>query len=140
MSGTERRERKNTSQRKYYAANRDKVYAANREYVRAYRAANREKLNTQAATRRAKNRGKIRAGQRKCRGLPAPTRPPPATCECCGRPPDGRGSLHLDHDHITGKFRGWLRASCNLSIGRLGDNIAGLQQAIDYLKRFEADI
>jgi hypothetical protein len=65
---------------------------------------------------------------------PSPTRPCPALCENCGRPP-GERALHLDHDHTAGKFRGWLCFACNSGIGKLGDNIAGLRRAIAYLER-----
>jgi hypothetical protein len=66
--------------------------------------------------------------------LPAPTRPCPDRCELCGGLPDGR-VLNLDHDHKTGEFRGWLCKKCNLNLGKFGDGVAGLQQAILYLKR-----
>lgn len=55
-------------------------------------------------------------------------------CDCCGvitKP----SSLSLDHDHITEMFRGWLCRRCNTGIGNLGDNVEGLQRAIDYLER-----
>lgn len=42
-------------------------------------------------------------------------------------------SMALDHDHVTGKFRGWICARCNVGLGLLGDNIEGLQAAIAYL-------
>ena len=63
---------------------------------------------------------------------PRPTEPMP--CECCGTvtPPE---KLHLDHDHITHAFRGWLCRTCNLGIGSLGDNVDGLQRAIAYLRK-----
>ena len=57
--------------------------------------------------------------------------PPPDKCELCGRVE----SLHLDHDHITHEFRGWLCRSCNTSLGGLGDNVEGLLRAIAYLER-----
>lgn len=60
-----------------------------------------------------------------------PPRPAPAACENCGR--KQQAALHLDHDHETGKFRGWLCGQCNRSIGGLGDNIAGLVRALSYL-------
>jgi hypothetical protein len=53
----------------------------------------------------------------------------PNQCECCGKFDD----LVLDHDHETGKFRGWLCDKCNLGIGRLGDNLQGVVSAVNYL-------
>lgn len=41
--------------------------------------------------------------------------------------------LHVDHDHKSGYVRGLLCIGCNSSIGKLGDNIEGLQRAMDYL-------
>ena len=67
-------------------------------------------------------------------GVPPATRPMPDNCECCGRP-QGVKKFHRDHDHKTGKFRGWLCTQCNLGIGKLGDDVAGLEVAIEYLKR-----
>ncbi len=39
----------------------------------------------------------------------------------------------LDHSHIDGSIRGWLCNSCNTSLGKFGDNIETLQNAIDWL-------
>ena len=65
----------------------------------------------------------------------APRRPNGLTeCQCCERKLDG-SEVHLDHDHITGSFRGWLCRRCNTGIGSLGDNIEGLEQAITYLRK-----
>lgn len=61
---------------------------------------------------------KRRQRERKRLGLPEPTRPMPLFCEASGMPP-GKQSLHLDHDHISGAFRGWLSAPCNLALGLL---------------------
>ena len=82
------------------------------------------------------NREQYRAHVRKRRGLPAPTRPSPEYCECCGRPAwlETR-ELAVDHDHITGRFRGWICFACNLGIGLLGDTIEGLEKALAYLRR-----
>src|SRR6185312_2407927 len=67
---------------------------------------------------------------RKYKGLPVPTRPNPGVCEMPGC---SRAATCLDHDHKTGAFRGWLCRSHNLALGKLGDNVEGLQRAIDYL-------
>lgn len=41
----------------------------------------------------------------------------------------------LDHDHATGRFRGWLCRRCNSSLGVFGDTVEGLQKAIAYLEK-----
>ncbi len=76
----------------------------------------------------------MRTWRRGQQNYPTPTRPEPALCECCGRPPCTQG-MHLDHCHETGAFRGWLCSGCNMAIGRLGDNHAGIMQAATYLLR-----
>ena len=54
-------------------------------------------------------------------------------CDCCGK--ESETPLHLDHDHETGKFRGWLCIKCNQGIGKLGDNIEGVTNALNFLKK-----
>src|SRR6266566_6235843 len=40
-------------------------------------------------------------------------------CECCNKPISlWDGEIHLDHDHKTGLFRGWLCFHCNADTGR----------------------
>jgi len=58
--------------------------------------------------------------------------PQPDRCECCNKK-DTR--LVVDHDHKTGEFRGWLCRSCNLGLGKLGDDITGIQNALNYLNK-----
>ncbi len=70
--------------------------------------------------------------KRKAMGIPDATRPKPLTCEMCDA---GGRQMHLDHDHATGKFRGWLCNRCNMALGVLGDTVANLERAIDYLRR-----
>ena len=77
----------------------------------------------------ARRRQKLGAWKRK--GYPEPTRPMPTNCECCEYPQD---TLHLDHDHVTGKFRGWLCGCCNRGIGLLDDNLNGVCRAYNYLR------
>ncbi len=71
---------------------------------------------------------------RKVRGMPEPKYPETTKCECCFGPFNKLGPC-LDHDHTTGKFRGWLCSSCNVAIGSLGDTVESLQRAINYLRK-----
>lgn len=54
------------------------------------------------------------------------------SCGICGEV----GSLHIDHNHITGKVRGLLCQTCNWGLGQLkGDKGTDLlQNAIRYLE------
>jgi len=59
-------------------------------------------------------------------------RPKPEVCEICSRRPDSRG-LQWDHDHKTGKFRGWICAKCNTALGLVDDDYGTLAFMVDYL-------
>ena len=50
-------------------------------------------------------------------------------CECCGRSDE---KLTWDHCHETQSHRGWLCYSCNTGIGKLGDNLKGVINAVNY--------
>ena len=54
-------------------------------------------------------------------------------CAICGELPKDKYALHIDHDHKTGRVRGLLCNSCNTGLGKLGDNVAGLRAALEYL-------
>lgn len=55
-------------------------------------------------------------------------------CATCGRhESDCAKSLHIDHDHATGKFRGLLCQQCNVSLGLVDDNVDVLSRMIRYL-------
>lgn len=127
-------------------------FAANKprraKWRAAYRERNRERLRESSRKYAAKQRAARKAAglpttsrtyditvNRRRRKLPEPTRPCPQLCESCGNLPNGRGALHLDHDHDTGEFRGWLCMRCNIAIGGLGDNYEGVLRALDYLLR-----
>lgn len=55
-------------------------------------------------------------------------------CAICHRPDArGRGRLHVDHDHASGRVRGLLCTNCNNGLGRFQDDPVLLASAIDYL-------
>lgn len=59
-------------------------------------------------------------------------------CAICGRKPRPDISLHLDHDHRTGRLRGILCFRCNNALGDFDDGVALLQQALGYLLAYQA--
>jgi membrane-associated HD superfamily phosphohydrolase len=54
-------------------------------------------------------------------------------CAICGKPETTR-RLSIDHNHETGMVRGLLCSRCNLTIGKMEDNIELFELAITYLK------
>lgn len=69
----------------------------------------------------------------------APPKPKQAApCDCCGEIKEP-SKLHLDHDHITLAFRGWVCRNCNTGLGSLGDTVEGLEKALAYLKKVTHD-
>lgn len=56
-------------------------------------------------------------------------------CACCGTHQlEQDKSMAVDHCHDTGKIRGLLCFDCNVGIGKLGDNLDGVMNAVKYLK------
>lgn len=100
--------------------NKNKVY--NEKRVKQWKEQHPEKV-----------RMHVRKSSRKYYGLPIPTRPEAQHCDICGSPP-GKRSLSLDHDHLTGKFRGWLCGRCNTGLGMFKEQELSLYKAIQYLK------
>ena len=64
-------------------------------------------------------------------------------CACCGSesPGNNRRFKHfaVDHDQRPGRVSGLLCNSCNLAIGKLGDDICSLLNAVDYLYRAQRE-
>ena len=98
------------------------------------KAAARYRANPAAGRARVKRHNEANPQKlRRRKGHPEPTRPMPLVCECCGL--KSKRTLVLDHDHVTGAFRGWLCHRCNLAIGILGDTIIAVGKALRYLRR-----
>ncbi len=56
------------------------------------------------------------------------------SCEICGASDQ---TLHVDHDHTTGKIRGFLCGACNRALGLLKDSHNIISKALIYLKTHE---
>jgi hypothetical protein len=57
--------------------------------------------------------------------------PKPLVCDLCQKP----GKICMDHDHATGKFRGWLCDRCNRGLGLLGDDPILLRRMAAYIEQ-----
>ena len=57
-------------------------------------------------------------------------------CHACGVPEvECIHNFHMDHDHETGEFRGWLCGHCNKALGFMGDSLDRAMLLVEYLKR-----
>lgn len=101
-----------------------------RAHARAYRKGLGKLKDALKQSRSAAKRG----GYLPCD--PSTAQPPPidGLCDHCFGLPGKRG-LCLDHDHATGRFRGWLCSRCNMGFAIFRDNAEGLQHALDYMLR-----
>jgi hypothetical protein len=63
--------------------------------------------------------------------IPDMTKAQGGLCACCKQ----ERTLVVDHIHGTSHVRGLLCHACNTGIGKLGDDIEGVQRALDYLMR-----
>jgi hypothetical protein len=126
-------------QRAWRKANPDKV----REYNRRYR---ERHVGTDRASRRAwavANPAIMLLSRARHEAKRGGYAPPALTVKELSRMLDSRGGMcpicrenpagHLDHDHITGRVRGWLCSNCNLMLGHAKDNSATLARAQEYL-------
>lgn len=57
-----------------------------------------------------------------------------SVCAICGTPPSPVRRLALDHDHVTGAFRGRLCTRCNMGLGFFADDPVRLRAALKYLQ------
>lgn len=105
--------------------------------ARAWAIANPERVRANQRAWAEKNRDKIRAYGRKTRrklnGAEPTDEQRVGHCEnfAC----NFSGPLHMDHDHATGKTRGWLCGSCNRALGMLKDDCLVIKGLANYLKR-----
>jgi hypothetical protein len=60
-------------------------------------------------------------------------------CWICGKMPK-KQSLHVEHDHKTGRIRGLVCWRCNALLQHANDKPAILRAAADYLESREANV
>jgi hypothetical protein len=94
-------------------------------YLRAWRAANEEKVRNDRYQRKyGISLAEFEAMNERQRGQ----------CAICGTTPTRR-RLNVDHCHATGEVRGLLCDVCNLVIGQLEDSPEILKRAVEYLAK-----
>ena len=145
------------SQRARYLANREVVlgqrkdyYAANKEHIskqqKVYYEQNRERLRAQQAAYKASDtfdRSKYRASEwaghvRRQYGLTVEQydqmiADQDGHCAIC---PETQ-NLHMDHDHATGRNRGFLCRNHNIALGFVQDDVNQLMALAAYLMQGE---
>lgn len=93
-----------------------------REYQKDWRANHPE----YSKTRRQRNRQQRRDYLERKAG-----RARPEVCDICGE----KAIMHFDHDHMTGRFRGWLCRKCNVALGMFKDDAILMKKAAEYITR-----
>ena len=123
------REEKLATKRAWHHANPESVKKTSRESRQKYK----EQRRIDSKKWRDKNLEWVREYARtryNKKQIEVTGRPKPELCELCNKP----GRICFDHDHVTGKFRGWICHRCNVVIGLAEDNIELLNKMINYLK------
>jgi hypothetical protein len=98
--------------RAYHKTPKAKAAALARSRTPEYKAVHRAYMQTpEGVAKTAANLYKM--------PIEIPDRSRPENCECCGETPDK--TLHFDHCHATGRFRGWCCQPCNNGAGIMDD-------------------
>ena len=111
---------------------RGKCKTCNNAYTRAHNEAERDRVFKACGQRTNRSLVKARYGITIEEYIEAMNSSD--VCQCCGKPKSEGGKFVYDHCHDTMKFRGVLCDSCNVGIGRLGDTLAGVKNAVRYLE------
>ena len=103
--------------------------------------------NVKSNPERMESRRRAAQERKDKRLLEIAKRPRPDNCELCGEKYLGRNKQCIanniytvfDHDHVTGKFRGWICNRCNRVLGLIKDDKNLLLAMIKYLSQTNAD-
>jgi len=118
-----------------------------RLYQRNFYAKNKDRINSHTKTRREMDRFQFALRNGKHYAKKNGYVPCSATvdelkesftgkCCLCGVPEcECEKHLRMDHDHITGQFRGFLCHNCNVALGLLKDDGDLMRRAADYVEK-----
>ena len=130
-------EQKKEYQRKYYLKNKERLLS----YRSDYYTRNKEVFLTRAKDWTKNNKHSRRANVIKSvykislEEYDLLFKKQEGCCQCCKtHQSDLTKTLHIDHDHKTGKIRGLLCSTCNSALGFVKDDITTLQNMIKYLE------
>jgi len=120
----EQRAQRREYQRIYFSVNAERLKAYRREYERKNRELHLKKQRDRTLRRKyGLSYLEVTRMKQEQNGL----------CAICLVSP----ATHIDHCHETGKIRGMLCNNCNAGLGFLKDNVSNLQNAINYLAKYE---
>lgn len=110
---------------KYRLANKDRINAKGREYYHKTPRSRKKIAENQRKRIYGLAEGEFDALKELQLGV----------CAICKKAPTKGKSLHVDHDHKTGKVRGLLCLLCNIGLGSLQDSEEVVSAALSYLRR-----
>jgi len=122
-------EKRREIHRRWVKLNPEKIRVKKNRYSAKWRAANPEE-----AKRRSRRRSYVAAGMDPAKAA-AILAAHNGKCDCCGADKSGGQGWQVDHDHASGAIRGVLCFYCNTAIGKLGDNLEGVMNAVRYLEK-----
>lgn len=140
-------DRVKASVRKYLEANREKIRVAalasyhadperHRKYRRKWRTDNLEKARETCRVYSAKNpRGHLRGYGLSPKTFDEIAALQGGKCALCDTQLTTDKRTHVDHDHKTGRIRGFLCRNCNMGLGCFRDSIEAMEQAVSYVRR-----
>jgi Recombination endonuclease VII len=129
------RENQRKARRKYKAAHLDRLRENNRKNRRKYVAAHPDRIRESWCKYAPKQRDK-KFGNGAHAHLQTQIKEQHHCCAICGHKLEPGRHTHLDHNHLTGQWRGALCSVCNTSLGGFREDTGTLRKAIWYLQQW----
>jgi len=116
--------------KKWFEKNKKRIYKQQSAYQKSVK--HKPRVKSRTAIRSSKDSANRRGGLPCTDSVDTLIAAMTGFCHICGKG-EGDKDLCMDHDHLTGKFRGWLCHKCNRGLGHFNDDTSVLKKAIDYL-------